>query len=155
MRVAVSAKGLSRVEARGSGNDPPVCLLKLPAAPGDRWDFRPPGAGLRGSCAVREWDRFAVPAGTYLTLRVEAEYTHGGPAERTFATLVGLELRPRKLREATALWQALTEDRGVDGRAALWNHPDLMPTADDIENPERFIKGEAHFDLSELEEGDE
>ena len=32
----------------------------------------------------------------------------GGPAERTFATLVGLELRPRRLREAAAIWQGLT-----------------------------------------------
>ena len=31
----------------------------------------------------------------------------GGPAEQTFAALVGLELRPRRLREATALWAAL------------------------------------------------
>ena len=35
-----------------------------------------------------------------------------GPAEQTFATLVGLELRPRRLREAAALWQAL-EAAGV------------------------------------------
>src|SRR6202042_1676534 len=32
----------------------------------------------------------------------------GGPAEQTFATLVGLELRPRKLREAATLWERLT-----------------------------------------------
>ena len=36
----------------------------------------------------------------------------GGPAEQTFAALVGLELRPRRLREAAALWAALTEHRG-------------------------------------------
>ena len=43
----------------------------------------------------------------------------GGPAERTFATLVGLELRPRRLREAAAIWQGLTSARGIDeiGRA--------------------------------------
>ena len=33
----------------------------------------------------------------------------GGPAERTFATLVGLELRPRMLREAAALWAGLAD----------------------------------------------
>ena len=38
----------------------------------------------------------------------------GGPAERTFATLVGLELRPRRLREAAAIWQGLTEARGIE-----------------------------------------
>src|SRR5580698_1082129 len=42
----------------------------------------------------------------------------GGPAERTFATLVGLELRPRRLREAAAIWQGLTDARGIDGRDA-------------------------------------
>ena len=30
----------------------------------------------------------------------------GGPAEQAFATLVGLELRPRRLRDAAALWAA-------------------------------------------------
>lgn len=63
----------------------------------------------------------------------------GGPAERTFATLVGLEMRPRKLREAVALWQALGEARGQEGRDALWAHPDLLPTPEDLERPSEFI----------------
>ena len=63
----------------------------------------------------------------------------GGPAEKTFATLVGLELRPRRLRESAALWAALTEARGQDGRDAVWAHPDLLPTSDDLEMPEAFV----------------
>jgi putative hydrolase len=62
----------------------------------------------------------------------------GGPAEQTFAALVGLELRPRRLREATALWAALAEHRGVDGRDAVWGHPDLLPSDDDFADPEAF-----------------
>ena len=77
----------------------------------------------------------------------------GGPAERTFATLVGLELRPRRLREAAAIWQGLTSARGVDGRDALWSHPDLLPAADDLENPDGFVHGEPDLDISDLEEG--
>jgi len=65
----------------------------------------------------------------------------GGPAEQTFATLVGLELRPRRLRDAAALWQALTEHRGVAGRDAVWAHPDMLPTADDLDDPEKFAAG--------------
>jgi len=79
----------------------------------------------------------------------------GGPAERTFATLVGLELRPRRLREAAAIWQGLTSARGVDGRDALWSHPDLLPAADDLENPETFVHGQPELDLSDLEDGDD
>jgi len=78
----------------------------------------------------------------------------GGPAERTFATLVGLELRPRKLREATTIWQGLTEARGIDGRDALWAHPDLLPVADDLENPDAFVEGQPELDISDLEDGD-
>lgn len=49
----------------------------------------------------------------------------GGPAERTFSSLVGLELRPRRMREAAAWWQA----RGtVEERDAFWAHPDLLPS---------------------------
>jgi putative hydrolase len=79
----------------------------------------------------------------------------GGPAERTFATLVGLELRPRRLREAAAIWQGLTSARGVDGRDALWSHPDLLPTADDLENPDTFVHGQPELDISDLEDGDD
>jgi putative hydrolase len=76
----------------------------------------------------------------------------GGPAERTFATLVGLELRPRRLREAAAIWQGLTDARGIDGRDALWAHPDLLPAADDLENPDTFVHGEPELDISDLED---
>ena len=64
----------------------------------------------------------------------------GGPAEQTFATLVGLELRPRRLREAATLWRTLRERRGAEGRDELWRHPDLLPSADDLDDPEGFVR---------------
>ncbi|GAA4416459.1 zinc-dependent metalloprotease [Georgenia halophila] len=65
----------------------------------------------------------------------------GGPAEHTFATLVGLELRPRRLREAAALWAALGAEYGTAERDALWSHPDLMPSADELDDPSGFVAG--------------
>ena len=79
----------------------------------------------------------------------------GGPAERTFATLVGLELRPRMLREAAALWTGVTLARGADGRDALWAHPDLLPTSDDLENPDAFLTGTTDLDISDFENGED
>src|SRR5258707_9471748 len=78
----------------------------------------------------------------------------GGPAERTFATLVGLEMRPRLLREAADLWAGLGASRGVDGRDALWGHPDLLPTAEDLADPGAFVRGQEDFDISDLEGDD-
>lgn len=63
----------------------------------------------------------------------------GGPAEKTFEALVGLQLRPATLRSATTLWEAMTEQQGVENRESVWGHPDLMPTSDDLESPESFV----------------
>src|SRR5690606_6249569 len=63
----------------------------------------------------------------------------GGPAEQTFATLVGLELRPRKLSEAAVLWERLTVAVGIDARDQVWQHPDLLPEAADLDDPAAFI----------------
>jgi putative hydrolase len=75
----------------------------------------------------------------------------GGPAEQTFATLVGLELRPRRLREAANFWAAVRETRGLEGRDAVWTHPDLLPDAEDLADPERFLT-RAELDPSAFED---
>jgi putative hydrolase len=64
----------------------------------------------------------------------------GGPAEQTFTTLVGLELRPRRLREAATLWRWMREQRGVEARDAIWSHPDLLPTGEDLTDPVGFVR---------------
>jgi putative hydrolase len=76
----------------------------------------------------------------------------GGPAEQTFATLVGLELRPRRLREAAALWWGVTEKHGVAGRDAIWSHPDLLPSADDLDDPLGFADTMGAQQLSGFED---
>ncbi|QSB06947.1 zinc-dependent metalloprotease [Natronoglycomyces albus] len=62
----------------------------------------------------------------------------GGPAEKTFEALVGLQMQPATLRSATKLWETMTEQHGVEGREAVWAHPDLMPTTDDLQTPEAY-----------------
>jgi putative hydrolase len=91
-----------------------------------------------------------LPQAGALAEAIRRRRATGGPAERTFATLVGLELRPRRLREAAAIWQGLTTERGVTGRDAVWAHPDLLPTADDLDDPDGFIHGKPEFDISDL-----
>ncbi|WP_243064143.1 zinc-dependent metalloprotease [Humibacter sp. RRB41] len=63
----------------------------------------------------------------------------GGPAESAFGTLVGLELRPRRLREAAAMWKQVTDAVGDDARDDLWSHPDLMPTSEDVDDPSALV----------------
>lgn len=64
----------------------------------------------------------------------------GGPAEQTFATLVGLELRPRRLRAAASLWRLVGDQHGIEVRDGVWAHPDLVPTAADLDDPMDFAE---------------
>ncbi|SFS53146.1 zinc-dependent metalloprotease [Saccharopolyspora flava] len=62
----------------------------------------------------------------------------GGPAEQTFATLIGLELRPRRMRDAANLWRLMAERHGTDARDQVWDHPDLLPDSSDLDEPLDF-----------------
>jgi putative hydrolase len=93
-----------------------------------------------------------LPQAGALAEAVRRRRATGGPAEHTFATLVGLEMRPRRSREAAAIWRSLTEARGTDGRDAVWAHPDLLPTVEDFDDPDGFVSGRNVLDVSELEE---
>jgi putative hydrolase len=108
---------------------------------------------------VNEAARNRLPGSVKLAEAVRRRRATGGPAERTFATLVGLELRPRRLREAATLWRTLTDVRGVQDRDAIWDHPDLLPTSDDLDDPDGFVHGRdeleglSDLDLSQLTKG--
>ena len=95
-----------------------------------------------------------MPSGVALAETFRRRRAAGGPAEKTFQGLVGLELRPRRLREASALWTALTEARGIQARDEIWSHPDLLPTIDDIANSETvaaYVNGESDDLMAQLE----
>lgn len=79
-----------------------------------------------------------MPAAGKLQEAVRRRRAAGGPAEETFAALVGLELRPRRLRDASTLWGSLRTRQGVEGRDGVWMSPHLLPTAADLDDPLGF-----------------
>ncbi|GEL18652.1 zinc-dependent metalloprotease [Pseudonocardia asaccharolytica] len=98
--------------------------------------------------AVRE----RLPGAEALRETLRRRRASGGPAEQAFATIVGLELRPRKLRAAAELWRLLGEQRGIVGRDSLWAHPDLVPTAEDLDDPAGFVNRVDDIDpIAEIE----
>ena len=120
-----------------------------------RPDAKPqlPGSFRANDTVVDAAARDRLPQAGALAEAVRRRRATGGPAEHTFATLVGLELRPRRSREAAAIWRGLTQARGTEGRDAVWAHPDLLPTAEDFDDPDGFVSGKNELDMSELEAG--
>lgn len=81
-----------------------------------------------------------LPDGARLAEAARRRRAVGGPAEDALGALVGLKLRPRRLREASAMWQAVTDAVGTTVRDSLWDYPDLMPQASDIDDPAALIE---------------
>lgn len=79
-----------------------------------------------------------LPAAAALEESMRRRRASGGPAEKLLGGLVGLESRPTLIREATALWQHLSESQGAQARDSIWEHPDLLPAADDLADPTTF-----------------
>ncbi|MEZ5096752.1 MAG: zinc-dependent metalloprotease [Nocardioides sp.] len=82
-----------------------------------------------------------MPAAAKLQEAVRRRRAAGGPAEQTFASLVGLELRPRRLRDASTLWGSLRTRQGAEARDGVWMSPQLLPTEADLDDPLGFREG--------------
>jgi putative hydrolase len=80
-----------------------------------------------------------LPKAAAISEAVRRRRATGGPAEQTFGTIVGLELRPRRLREAAEMWRKIGAAVGVEKRDGLWDHPDLLPTSEDIDDVSQLI----------------
>ena len=79
-------------------------------------------------CVVWRAGMAHLPHIEQLREMMRRERAMGGPAERTFESLLGLQLRPKRMREATGLWEMITAAEGPEGRDAKWSHPDLLPS---------------------------
>lgn len=65
----------------------------------------------------------------------------GGSAEQAFAKIVGIEFSAPKVAEAVELWRRVDIAVGQERRDGIWEHPDLMPSAEQLDNSADFIDG--------------
>lgn len=63
----------------------------------------------------------------------------GGPAEAVLGNLIGLTLRPKRSRGAATLFALVEAEKGREGREELWRHPDFIPSAQDLDEPESYL----------------
>ena len=81
-----------------------------------------------------------LPSAANLDEALRRRRATSSPAQSTFATLVGLELRPKRSREAASFWRIITERLGIEKRDAIWDHPDLLPESRDIDNVDSYLE---------------
>jgi putative hydrolase len=83
-----------------------------------------------------------LPSAAALSETLRRRRAVGGPAERTFMTLMGLQLRPGRLKQASQYWSLMLERNGISKRDEVWSHPDLLPSTEDLNDPETYISSQ-------------
>ena len=74
------------------------------------------------------------------------------PTQELFASLIGLEVSPRTIRECSSFWRYVTNELTLQERDQLWEDPFALPTVEEISDPENFLRARrVPDDLSGLE----
>lgn len=81
-----------------------------------------------------------LPSATALGEAIRRRRASGGPGEKVFRGLVGLDLRPRRLRDAANLFKAMEAKHGRSARDDVWEHPDLAPQSADLDDPLGYVE---------------
>lgn len=81
-----------------------------------------------------------LPEGAALAEAIRRRRATGGPAEKVFRGLVGLDLRPRRLRDAANLFKAMESAHGRSARDNVWEHPDMAPQSADLDDPLGYVE---------------
>lgn len=63
----------------------------------------------------------------------------GSTGEQVLAQLVGLNMRPRQARNASQIFQLVEAADGPAARDGLWSHPDLVPSDEELEQPDNYL----------------
>lgn len=90
-----------------------------------------------------------LPSAPALREMIRRRRATGGPKELAFAGLVGLELRPRRARDASAVWEFITQERGDQARDEAWADLANLPTAEDLDDPTGYFERRALLDASD------
>ncbi|CAB4623214.1 unannotated protein [freshwater metagenome] len=80
-----------------------------------------------------------LPSRNAIAEMVRRNRAVGRPGEKALAGLIGIDARPRRLREAASMWRTLDAAVSAEQRDSVWAHPDVMPTSEDIDDPAALI----------------
>jgi putative hydrolase len=61
------------------------------------------------------------------------------PTQQLFATLLGLEVSPRKMRECSLFWFDVESEIGLSERDKRWEDPAFLPRAEDLSDVKKFL----------------
>ena len=80
-----------------------------------------------------------IPAFNALIENSRRRRATNSPMQQLFANLLGVEVSPRKMREASAFWSEVKIIKGSDGRDKCWDDPAFLPMPNDLADVKAFL----------------
>jgi putative hydrolase len=86
-----------------------------------------------------EVGRDLVPDVEQISARFHERRAKRTPFERAILRLTGMDLKLEQYKKGERFVRAIAGRRGASALARLWEGPETLPRADEIEAPERWI----------------
>jgi coenzyme F420 biosynthesis associated uncharacterized protein len=80
-----------------------------------------------------------VPSVARIRERFEARRTSGGTIDRAVRRLLGIDLKLKQYAEGATFVRAVVDELGMDGFNVVWTSPELLPTGQEIRNPQQWL----------------
>ena len=74
-----------------------------------------------------------------LRAKLEARRSGRGPLTRLVRRLLGLGMKRRQYERGKAFFDAVADARSVEAAGVVWSAPDLLPTDEELDAPERWL----------------
>ena len=89
---------------------------------------------------VAEVTRPRMPSAAGLSEALRRRGASATGTRTALKRLIGLELEPRRTRDAANTWAALRVAHGSAARDAAWGHPDVVPSSADLDDPLGYVE---------------
>ncbi|MFC7215223.1 zinc-dependent metalloprotease [Saliphagus sp. GCM10025334] len=75
-----------------------------------------------------------------LRRKLDARRQGRGPIQRLFRRLLGLGLKQRQYERGKSFFEGVTGARDVAFASRVWDHPDNLPTGEELDDPGRWVR---------------
>jgi len=72
--------------------------------------------------------------------KLDAKRQQAGPISAIIRRLLGFGMKRRQYERGKAFFDAVADERGVTGAAAVWERPENLPTDEELDAPELWLK---------------
>ena len=72
--------------------------------------------------------------------KLEDRRRNVGPVSQLIRHLLGFGMKRQQYERGKSFFDAVADERGIEGAAAVWEHPENLPTDEELDSPELWLR---------------